>query len=152
MLQNIDINTFRIATTSIHLNGLTILLGHMEPISLTLFHLYFMFGGKYRLIFPIYNNSIAAQFWTSQQHSSQIMDKIWWLWRKKQVSQAGISNSIPQNTMGCNYLSLPEITASHVLIYNNHHISSKTKIPSNLNYVKPLVNMYIYREKETSIC
>ena len=31
---------------------------------------------------------------------------------QKQVSQAGISNYIPQFTMGCNYLSLPEIPAS----------------------------------------
>ena len=29
-------------------------------------------------------------------------------WRQNQVSHAGISNCIPQNTMGCNYLSLPE--------------------------------------------
>ena len=37
---------------------------------------------------------------------------IWWLWCQKQVSQAGISNCIPQHTVGCNYLSLPEIPAS----------------------------------------
>ena len=36
----------------------------------------------------------------------------WWLWHQKQVSQAGISNCIPQYTVGCNYLSLPEIPAS----------------------------------------
>ena len=32
---------------------------------------------------------------------------------QKQISQAGISNCIPQNTVGCNYLSLPEIPASY---------------------------------------
>ena len=37
---------------------------------------------------------------------------IWRLWYQKQVSQAGISNCIPQNTVGCNYVSLPEIPAS----------------------------------------
>ena len=44
---------------------------------------------------------------------------IWGLWRQKQVSQARMSNSIPQNNVGCNYFSLPEIPAfgSKVLIY-----------------------------------
>ena len=37
---------------------------------------------------------------------------IWGHWCQKQVSQAGISNCIPQSTVGCNYLSLPEIPAS----------------------------------------
>ena len=34
------------------------------------------------------------------------------LWCQKQFSQARISNCIPQYTVGCNYLSLPEIPAS----------------------------------------
>ena len=34
---------------------------------------------------------------------------IWRFWRQKQVTLAGISNCIPQNTVGCNCLSLPEI-------------------------------------------
>ena len=44
---------------------------------------------------------------------------IWGLYCQKQVSQAGISNYIPQFTLGCNYLSLPDIPASgnKVLIY-----------------------------------
>ena len=44
---------------------------------------------------------------------------VWRLWCQKQVSQAGISNCIPHNTVGCNYLSLPEIPASgtEVLIF-----------------------------------
>ena len=37
---------------------------------------------------------------------------IWGLCCQKQVSQAGISNYIPQFTVKCNYLSLPEIPAS----------------------------------------
>ena len=37
---------------------------------------------------------------------------IWGLWCQKQVFQVGISNYIPQFTVGCNYLSLPEIPAS----------------------------------------
>ena len=34
------------------------------------------------------------------------------LWRQKQVSHTGISNCTPQNSVGCNYLSLPEMPAS----------------------------------------
>ena len=42
---------------------------------------------------------------------------------QKQVSQAGISNYIPQFTVGCGYLSLPEIPASgaKVIIYAEEH-------------------------------
>ena len=39
---------------------------------------------------------------------------IWELWCRKQVSQAGISNCIPQYSVGCNYLSLSEIPASAI--------------------------------------
>ena len=35
-------------------------------------------------------------------------------WRQKHVSQAWINNCIPQNTVECNYLSLPEISASGI--------------------------------------
>ena len=51
-------------------------------------------------------------------HHTSILN-IWGLWCQKQVSQAGISNYIPQVTVGCNYLSLPEITAADtkVLIF-----------------------------------
>ena len=37
---------------------------------------------------------------------------IWRHWCQKQVSQAGISNNIPPKTVGCNYLSMPEIPTS----------------------------------------
>ena len=39
---------------------------------------------------------------------SDMFDKLG-RWHQKQVSQAWISNCIPQKTAGCNYLSLPEI-------------------------------------------
>ena len=42
---------------------------------------------------------------------------IWGLCRQKQISQAGISNCIPRNTVGCNSLSLPEIPGSHITRY-----------------------------------
>ena len=45
---------------------------------------------------------------------------VWYICRlccQKQVSQAGISNCIPQNTVGCNYLSLPEIPATGVKVF-----------------------------------
>ena len=46
--------------------------------------------------------------------------EIWGLCCQKQVSQTGIINYIPQFTVGCNYLSLPEIPVSgnKVLIYH----------------------------------
>ena len=42
----------------------------------------------------------------------------WGLWCQKQVSQAGISNYIPQNNVGCNYLSIPDITASGTKVHD----------------------------------
>ena len=39
-------------------------------------------------------------------------DITWSLWHQKQISQAGISDCIPQYSVGCNYLSLPDIPAS----------------------------------------
>ena len=56
---------------------------------------------------------------------------IWGHWCEKQVSQAGLSNCIPQNTVGCNYLSLPEIPASgtQVLIYAEVHLVIVAVIP-----------------------
>ena len=49
---------------------------------------------------------------------------------QKQVSQAGIRNYIPQKTVGCNYLSLPEIPASGnnvliCLVYVSHASSTR---------------------------
>ena len=42
----------------------------------------------------------------------------WGFWCRKQVSQAGISNYIPHQTVGCNYSSLPEIPASGTEVLN----------------------------------
>ena len=55
----------------------------------------------------------------TNQVNQNLFTDIWRLWRQKHVSQAGISNYIPQCTVGCNYLSLSEIPASgaKVLIY-----------------------------------
>ena len=39
-------------------------------------------------------------------------NKKWGVWCQKQVSQAGISNCIPQNAVVCNYLSMPEMSGS----------------------------------------
>ena len=41
------------------------------------------------------------------------------LWHQKQVSQAGIINCIPQYSVGCNYLFLPEIPASDTKVLNH---------------------------------
>ena len=48
---------------------------------------------------------------TQGRNFSVFWNKICGLWRQKQVSRAGISNCIPHDTVGCNYLSLPEIPA-----------------------------------------
>ena len=55
---------------------------------------------------------------------------IWGLWCRKQLSQAGINNCIPQYSVGCSYLSLPETLASgtKVLIYTTTY----TRRPSLL--------------------
>ena len=45
--------------------------------------------------------------------------KFWYirgLWCQKQVSQAEISNCIPQFSVGCNYLSMPDIPASYTKV------------------------------------
>ena len=54
------------------------------------------------------HNSEHANWWTMFNQ----LTLIWGFWHRKQVSQAGISNCIAQNTVGCNYLSLPEILPS----------------------------------------
>ena len=55
-----------------------------------------------------------------------ISSHIWGRRSEKQVSQAWISNCIPQYTVGCNYLSLPEIPASgtKVLIWKVFNYSN----------------------------
>ena len=59
---------------------------------------------------------------------------------QKQVSQAGISNCIPQNTVRCNYSFLPEITASGNKV---HILSYKKYMP---NTVKPVCNDHLYNK------
>ena len=51
--------------------------------------------------------NVTASFYTELSYNA-----IWGHCCQKQVSQAGISNYIPQLNVGCNYLSLPEIPAS----------------------------------------
>ena len=61
---------------------------------------------------------------TGQNYRHDLAVDIWGLCCQMQVSQAGISNYIPQFTVGCNYLSLPEIPASwhkvHLCRADNH--------------------------------
>ena len=48
-----------------------------------------------------------------ENHETQVtITSIWELCRQKQVSPEGMINYIAQFTVGCNYLSLPEIPAS----------------------------------------
>ena len=52
-----------------------------------------------------------ATIWYKVKYKKRIYQWmiIWGLCCHKQVSQAGISNYIPQKTVGCNYLFLPEM-------------------------------------------
>ena len=56
-------------------------------------------------------NNVTLWVICTEPHANS-MPYIWGLWCQKQVSQAGISNCIPQFTVGCNYLPLPEIPVS----------------------------------------
>ena len=53
-----------------------------------------------------------GQHYNSTQLYNVNSTDVWGLCHQKQVSQAGISNCIPQYSVGCNYLLLPEIPAS----------------------------------------
>ena len=46
----------------------------------------------------------------------------WGLWYQKQVYQALMSSYIPQITMVCNYVSLPEIHASGAKVHNRYQL------------------------------
>ena len=61
----------------------------------------------------------TPQYTATVQHLCKSCYHIYGLCRQKQVSQTGLSNCIPQYSVGCNYLSLPEIPAFviKVLIY-----------------------------------
>ena len=72
---------------------------------------------------------------------------IWGLWRQTQVSQAGISIYIPLNTMGCNYLSLPEIPASH---YNGVIMSMMASQITSLMIVYSTVSSSVDQRKHQS--
>ena len=67
------------------------------------------------------------------------MQDIWGLWCQKQVSQAGINSCIPQYSVGCNYLSMPEIPGGRLNIkmssyqYRDPHVKDKTVSPTILS-------------------
>ena len=53
----------------------------------------------------------------SGQNFHAALTHIWGLWHQKWVSQAEISNYIPQFTVGCNYLSLSEISVCRTKVF-----------------------------------
>ena len=59
-----------------------------------------------------YINHMDPPWIIISQKSTKIRVHNWGLWCQRQLSQAWISNCIPQYSVGCNYLSMPEITAS----------------------------------------
>ena len=59
------------------------------------------------------------------------------LWWRKQVSQSGISNYLPQFTVGCNYLALPDIpTSGAKVLIRNMMISLHMSIHYHLDLVQ----------------
>ena len=48
----------------------------------------------------------------------------WWLWCQKGISPAGTINCIPQYSVSCNYLSLPEIPASDAKVFKGYAVES----------------------------
>ena len=52
----------------------------------------------------------------------QVCEHIWGRWCQKHASQTGVNNCIPQNTVWCNYLSLPEILASGAKVHISEDI------------------------------
>ena len=62
---------------------------------------------------------IYCQSFIHDHVNSSTRHIVWGLWCQKQVSQTGISNYVPQFTVRCNFLSLPEmpVSGAKVLIY-----------------------------------
>ena len=76
--------------------------------------------GSFRLTLPVLNHNKQNK---TRKHETfayiSAHTVIWGRCCQKQVSQAGISNYIPQQTVGCKYLSLPEMpdSGNKVLIW-----------------------------------
>ena len=53
------------------------------------------------------------------------------LWCQRQVSRAGVSNYVPQYSVGCNYLAMPKAPASgtNVLIYKD--VGARSRCPGH---------------------
>ena len=61
---------------------------------------------------PMEINADAIIVIIIELHSIQLPS--WGFWCQKQASQGGISNCIPQYSVGCNYLFLPDIPANYL--------------------------------------
>ena len=77
--------------------------------------------------FPVYHDEwhMALRSCHRFDSWSLLVMYMWGPWCQKQVSQAGISNCIPQNTVGCNYLSLPKVLNRYLrqgLVIASHRI------------------------------
>ena len=97
---------------------------HLSCINPLIYHIYLL-SCHYLLSFPSFNFPLWISFYWGTIVSLLLFPElyhcIWGLCCQKQVSQAEISNYIPQFTVGCSYLSLPEIPASgskvHIFVY-----------------------------------
>ena len=90
----------------------------------------------FELLPTVLTNCPLHKFWHGHYGISTNQD-IWRLRRQKQVSQAGISNYIPQFTVGCNYLSLPEIPASGTKVLISALVPTCTSSRYLVQYDRP---------------
>ena len=84
---------------------------------------------KHRATSPDWKRFIRSRLSVTNLITVPVLDPYedkWGLWCQKLVPQAGISNCIPQYSVGCDYLFLPELPSSctKVLIYGIHTYSS----------------------------
>ena len=119
--RNQNIFAFHILACLLYYSDVTSVSWHLKSLTNWLFIQQFGWWRWKKHQDPYYWHFVRVIHWwlVVSPHKRPIMQKvcpchniICRLWCQKQVSQAGISNYIPQFTMGCNYLSLPEIPAS----------------------------------------
>ena len=68
---------------------------------------------------------------------------VWGLWYQKQVSQAWISNSIPQNIIACNYLSMPEIPYMVYTVRCNYLAIPEITASGNTIFIHVVCQVYM---------
>ena len=83
-----------------------------------------------------------------QLHGIAISGHIWRLCCQKQVSQAGISNYIPQFTVGCNEVHIYSYTLPSTKCLDQFHKSYNAPVPYPTMHHTELRCAYLYSECE----